>query len=103
MLKVMTLIMLMLFVVAPIGLRADSEGDLITYYEKSNYLETPRYDETVAFCKLLDAESPFVKYTSFGITPQGRELPLLVVDKSGSFTPPTDGRIVLLVIACIHP
>lgn len=94
--------MVMLIVFAPVGQAADSDDDLTTYYEKSNYLETPRYDETVAFCKLLEAESPFVKYTSFGITPQGRELPLLIVDKSESFAPPTDGRIVLLVFACIH-
>ncbi|MCK4657398.1 MAG: peptidase M14, partial [candidate division Zixibacteria bacterium] len=103
MLKTLTFLMLMLIVFAPVAQAADFDNDLTTYYEKSNFLETPRYDETVAFCKLLEAESPFVKYTSFGITPQGRELPLLIVDKSESFAPPTDDRIVLLVIACIHP
>lgn len=78
-------------------------GDnLETFYEASNRMQTPRYDETVDYCMRLDSTSQYVKYTSFGVSPQGRDLPLLIVDKSGAFSPPTDDRIVLMVLACIH-
>jgi hypothetical protein len=76
-----------------------------TYYEKSQYLGTPRYDETIEFCKKLDKASPILKYTTFGKSPQGRDLPLLIADKKGNFTPEAvrkSGNAVLLIEACIH-
>ena len=54
-----------------------SAQNLTTDYEKSGYLKTPRYAETIEYCKKLAAASPFIKYTTFGVSPQGRELPLL--------------------------
>ena len=76
-----------------------------TFYEKSQYLETPRYDETIEFCKKLDTGSPILKYSTFGKSPQGRDLPLLIADKNGNFTPEAvrkSGNAVLLIEACIH-
>ena len=81
------------------------DNKLITYYESSGYKETPRYDQTVAYCKLLESNSTMLKFTNFGISPQGRELPLLIVDKNSNFTPEAikkSGNAVLLVQACIH-
>jgi murein tripeptide amidase MpaA len=77
----------------------------LTAYELSNCLRTPRYDETIAYCKRLDAASPWVKYASFGRSAQGRELPLLIVSKDGAFAPEKALRTrkpVLLVQAGIH-
>lgn len=79
-----------------------ANDNLQTTYEASNYLRTPRYTEAVEFCKRLDSASHFVKYVSFGLSPQGRELPLLIVDRSQTFVPPHNDRLVLLVLACIH-
>jgi hypothetical protein len=76
-----------------------------TYYEKSGCLETPRYDETIAYCKKLAGASPWIEYTTFGVSPQGRELPLLIADNNGNFEPQAvraSGHVVLLVQACIH-
>jgi hypothetical protein len=76
-----------------------------TYYERSQYLGTPRYAETIAFCKKLDKASPILKYSTFGKSPQGRNLPLLIADKNGNFTPEAvrkSGNAVLLIEACIH-
>lgn len=76
-----------------------------TYYEKSQYLATPRYAETIDFCKKLDQASPLLKYSTFGISPQGRDLPLLIADRNGNFTPEAvrkSGNAVLLIEACIH-
>ncbi len=82
-----------------------SDPRFVTYYEKNNFNRTPRYAETVEFCKLLDANSPMVKYTSFGISPQGRDIPLLIADKDGLTSPDAiraKGRSVVLVEAAIH-
>lgn len=80
--------------------------DLSTWYEKSGGVKTPRYRETVDYCRLLDSVSEQVKFVSFGTSPRGRELPLLIVDKSGFHRPDdikASGRLVLMIQACIHP
>jgi len=79
--------------------------NLDTWFESSGYLETPRYNKTIEFCKELEKHSAQVKYTSFGISPQGRELPLIIVDKNGNFDPlkvHNSGNLILLIQACIH-
>lgn len=76
-----------------------------TFYEKSQYLQTPRYAETIEFCKKLDQASPLLKYSTFGKSPQGLDLPLLIADRNGNFTPESvrkSGNAVLLIQACIH-
>lgn len=76
--------------------------ELLTGYERSGYRQTPRYAETVDFCRKLAEASEFVSYTTFGVSPQGRDLPLLIVDKSMRFEPVDDDRVKLMVFACIH-
>lgn len=82
----------------------DSVGP--TPFERSDGTETPRYDETMAWLQDLADASDLVRLTSFGISPQGRALPLVIVDGRGRFEPdrPADrsDRLVLLVEACIH-
>jgi len=78
----------------------------LTWYEKSNYLETPRYEETIKYSKMLANASDFIHYTNFGKSPQGRDLPLLIADKNKNFTPESvhqSNNAVLLIEACIHP
>ncbi|MGE5423726.1 MAG: M14 family metallopeptidase [Syntrophothermus sp.] len=80
--------------------------DLQTYYEMSGEKKTPRYEETLNFCKILEKSSPMVHLQSFGKSPQGRDLPLVIVDKQGLTDPLSmrkNGKIILLVQACIHP
>jgi hypothetical protein len=79
--------------------------NLQTWFEKSDYLETPRYDKTIEYCKELANNSDQIKYTSFGISPQGRDLPLLIIDKNRNFDPAkvrSSGNLILLIQACIH-
>ena len=76
-----------------------------TYYEKSEYMSTPRYTETIEFCKKLEKTSPLLRYSTFGKSPEGRDLPLMIADKNGNFTPEAvrkSGNAVLLIQACIH-
>lgn len=81
------------------------QATLETYYEKSGFKETPRYDKTVRYCKQLAQASPWVHYVEFGLSPQGRELPLLIIDKKGNFDPQSvhnTKNAVVLIQACIH-
>ena len=77
-----------------------------THYEKSDFLETPRYAETIEYSKKLAEASDLITYTSFGTSVQGRELPLLIIDKNGNITPESvkaSGNAILFIEACIHP
>jgi hypothetical protein len=81
------------------------DSTLVTFYEKSGCKATPSYDETVAYCKKLDQASPFIQYTTFGTSPQGRKLPLLIIDGDARFDPASarqSGKLVLLIQAGIH-
>ena len=80
--------------------------DWETYYEKSNYKETPRYVETIRYCEQLAANSPDINFSYFGESPQGRKLPLLIVNKNGQFNAAEvkeSGQAVVMIQACIHP
>jgi len=81
------------------------QDDLITWYETHDCEETPRLKETIDYCKRLDAACPAIRYTTFGTTPQGCDLGLLIVDKQQRFEPAAvkaSGNVVLLIQACIH-
>ncbi|MBA3513083.1 MAG: M14 family metallopeptidase [Pyrinomonadaceae bacterium] len=76
-----------------------------THAEKTNYRETPNYDETISYAKKLGAASPLIRYTSFGHSGEGRELPLLIASQGDTFTPGAareTGKAVVLIQACIH-
>ncbi len=95
-------IIITLFCLLGINLAA---ADLETWYEKSGCTETPRYDETIRYCMLLEKSSPYIKYTVFGKSPQGRDIPLLILDRKRNFTMEKvkeTGNLILLVQACIH-
>ncbi len=82
------------------------EGKFLTHYEKSEFLETANYQEVIRYSKLLAESSPWVSYESFGTSPQGRELPLLILDNENNFNPEqvrNSGKAILLIEAGIHP
>lgn len=85
--------------------QAQEKDRFTTDCEQSGFVRTPRYAETIEYCQLLAASSPMVHYTTFGVSPEGRDLPLLIVDKDGLTTPEAirkSGRVILFVEACIH-
>jgi hypothetical protein len=89
------------------GFSAYTQDDgLMTWFERSGGTETPRYAQTVSYCRKLASLSPKVHYMSFGKSPQGRDLPLVVVDRDGYTDPQkirSAGRMIVLLQACIHP
>ncbi|RMI13839.1 MAG: peptidase M14, partial [Calditrichaeota bacterium] len=61
--------------------------------------------ETIDYCRRLAAASDWVTYANFGTSPQGRELPLVILNKNGNFTPEAvrkSGQAVVLIQSCIH-
>lgn len=79
---------------------------LLTVAESTGYRSTSTHAEVMAFLAELAALGHRqLHVTSFGQTPQGRELPLLVLSSEG-FTSPqqarASGRPVVLVLCCIH-
>lgn len=80
------------------------QKQLETLFETSNGKETPDYDATLAYCKKLADFSPMVKFTYFGNTALGYQLPLLIVDKDKDFAPHFPRKkAVVMIQACIHP
>ncbi len=81
-------------------------SEWLTHYEKSNFTETPRYEETIQYSKKLAEHSDWVHYESFGKSARGFDLPVLIADKNGHSSPEAvkkSGNTVLLIEACIHP
>jgi hypothetical protein len=76
-----------------------------TYYEKSSFKKTPSYKETIDYSKRLADFSEIVTYKTFGVSPQGRNLGMLIADKSGKFDIQNIGngsKALVLIQACIH-
>lgn len=79
--------------------------DFITEAEATDFVKTPKFKETMEFFHKLEQVSPMVHNTSFGTSPQGRDLSLVIVDKDGLTTPDAiraKGRVIMLVESCIH-
>lgn len=55
-----------------------------TRAEASNFTETSRYDEVIAFMKAMAAASPQIHLTTYGHTFEGRALPLAVIGADGA-------------------
>lgn len=80
-------------------------SDWTTDFEASGGTKTPRYKETIAYCKRLALASPWVHYSSFGVSPQGRDLPLVIVSRERAFDPASaerTGKAIILIQSCIH-
>lgn len=77
----------------------------LTKFEKSNYLETPRYDETIAYFKKFEKASPYAKMIKIGVSPQGRDIYCLIASKDKCFTAAQakkSGKPVVMVNNGIH-
>jgi hypothetical protein len=81
-------------------------AEWLTEAEASGFLSTPTYDETMAFLRRVEERMPGrVKVGAFGVSGEGRALPLVVVSKEGAFTPEAArgvGKPVVLIQSGIH-
>ncbi len=81
------------------------DQEWMTFFERSQGLETPRYPETMAFFARLDKASAFARLESFGRSPEGRSLPLLIISSDKAFTPEKaqrTGKPIVLIQGAIH-
>ena len=80
--------------------------DWLTHFEKSNQLESPDYENTLKYFQKFVETSPNVRIKTIGITPQGRELKVIIVSKDKAFTPEQakkTGKAIVLIQNGIHP
>ena len=76
-----------------------------TLFEQSGGTRTPRYAETIEYCRRLQEASPWVRLTDFGVSPQGRMLPLVILSRDGIFDAERvrrTGKAVILIQSGIH-
>jgi hypothetical protein len=78
----------------------------ITPAEASKFDTTPPYTQTKAYLERLVAAAPKqLQLTRFGVSPEGRDLMLVVAAKDGEFTPQAahaSGKAILMVQSGIH-
>ena len=70
----------------------------LTRAEATSYAETSRHADVLAFLAALD--SPLLHRTSFGTSPEGRDLPLLVLSTRGVRTPADARRAIIYGHGC---
>ena len=77
-----------------------------TVAEKSDFRATSTFAETMDFLRRVESRAPeIIRVTSFGLTAEGRELPLVIVSSDGAFTPAAakaTGKPILLLQSGIH-
>ncbi len=63
---------------------AASAGKYLTRPELTDYAETSRYDEVIAYMKQMAAINPAIHLTTYGYTFEGRPMPLAVIGAPGA-------------------
>jgi murein tripeptide amidase MpaA len=78
---------------------------LKTRAELSDYQQTSRYAEVLAFCEQLQQSSPLLRLQTFGRSNEGRDLPPLILSEPAVSSPAearASGKTIVLVLANIH-
>jgi hypothetical protein len=84
---------------------ASTKGKILTAAEKSNFESTSRYSDVMGFFKQLKKISPNIRIESIAKSIQGRDVPLIIMDKPLSKLPKNlkkDKRLVIYIQANIH-
>lgn len=100
----MKYILTILFTVSVIIFPQMSE-QWVTKFEKSGFVSTADYTETMQYFQNLADNSDYAELFSFGVSPQSRELKCIVVSKDKFFTPDVikkNNKPIILIINGIH-
>ncbi|MGD9253508.1 MAG: M14 family metallopeptidase [Holophagae bacterium] len=85
---------------------ADLPEQWLTVAEATDFRATSTYEQTMDYLRRVEAEAPaIIRVTDFGLSGQGRPLPLVIVSADGAFTPEAaaaTGKPILLLQSCIH-
>lgn len=98
---------LILLTLLPFVLQAQTKltKEWETLFEKSNFLSSPSYSETMDYFKRLENHSPFARMISIGKSPQERDIYSIIVSKEKYFTPieaKKSGKPIVLITCGIH-
>jgi Zinc carboxypeptidase len=77
--KLFTSILILISVNVLLSQQGDIDWE--TVFEKSDFVSTAGYDQTMEYFQNLSDNSEFADFYSFGVSPQGRELNYLLVTK----------------------
>ena len=81
-------------------------ADWTTPAEAAHFKTTPNYSDTRAYLERLAAAAPDrIRLTRFGVSPEGRDLMLVIAASGGEFTPAAaraSGKEIVFVQAGIH-
>src|SRR5262245_18294533 len=94
-----------LFLVLCAAGNVSSLSQIQTRAERTNYIETSRYDDVVTFLETVAKTSPEIHVVTFGYSYQGRPLPLAIVGRVPSATPQAvraSGKLRVYIQANIH-
>jgi hypothetical protein len=97
--RVLALIILLL------GVCTSSQSQVKTRAERTDYLETSRYDDVISFLNAVAKTSPLIHLTTFGYTFEGRPLPLAIVGRIPDATAQAiraSGKLRVYIQANIH-
>lgn len=98
-------LLLALIVASPMAIHA--KDSWITPAEASSFRTTPSYADTQAFLRrLADASHGTIQVETFGTTPEGRPMTVVIAAKDGDLTPErarAAGKPIVLLQAGIHP
>ncbi|HXV14493.1 MAG TPA: M14 family metallopeptidase, partial [Candidatus Krumholzibacteria bacterium] len=92
-------------ILIPLLLMASPADDWSTEFERTGGRLTSTYAQTIEYCRRLDKASKWIRFESFGKSGEGRDLPLLIVDKNGDFSAERAhkrGKAIVFVQAGIH-
>ena len=82
-------------------------ADWITPAEAAQFRTTPSYADTVTYLQRLQQAAPgIIHLATFGTTPQGRPMTVVIASGDGTFDPAAAhaaGKAVVLLQAGIHP
>jgi hypothetical protein len=68
------------------SLIVSSSNPWITATEKSDFVNTPDYNETMSWLKKLDDASPLISMKSIGKSPEGRDIFLIIASSENAIT-----------------
>ena len=86
-------------------LSAQTEKQPLTIAESSQFTATSRYSDVMDFVRIMQAQSPFIKVETMGISPEGKEIPLVIMGNPVPSSPAdlkNDKRAVIYIQANIH-
>jgi hypothetical protein len=82
-----------------------AEDDWKTIFEKSGFVSTADYDQSMRYFQSLADNSDYAEFLTFGLSPQGRELKYLLVTKESKMNVPSGKELfkaTFLIINGIH-